>query len=124
MVRSEGLLQLTDMDKDRYGCDFDWQKDKPLPEKDPARTILTPRNNLLCGVKILENQMLTQGRPLLTQSSYWVTLRPLQPSYLVFAKQMKNVPAACRQGPPMNEAKTKHRDSRTATAAAAAVPSP
>jgi hypothetical protein len=119
-VRQEGLLQLTYMDSKRYGCDFDWQKDKPLPEKDPARTILTPRNNLLCGVKILENQMLTQGRPLLTQSSYWVTLRPLQPSYLVFAKQMKNVPAACRQAtPPVEEAKVRHGGSGSAAAIAA-----
>ena len=122
MVRSEGLLQLTYMDKDRYGCDFDWEHDKTLPEKDPAKTILNPRNNLLCGVKIMENQMITQRKPLLSASSYWVTLQPAHTSYLMFAKQMKNVPAACRQGPPMNEARTKHRDSRTATAAA--VPSP
>lgn len=108
-VRQEGLLQLTYMDAKRYGCDFDWEKDKQLAEKDPAKTILTPRNNLLCGVKIMENQILTQRRPLLSQSSYWVTLRPAQPSYLVFAKQMKNVPAACRQGtPPVEVAKTRH----------------
>ena len=119
-VRQEGLLQLTYMDAKRYGCDFDWQKDKPLAEKDPARTILTPRNNLLCGVKILENQMLTQGKPLLTQSSYWVTLRPLQPSYLVFAKQMKNVPVACRQTtPPVEEAKVRHGSKGSAAAVAA-----
>jgi hypothetical protein len=122
MVRSEGLLQLTYMDKDRYGCDFDWEHDKTLPEKDPAKTILNPRNNLLCGVKIMENQMITQRRPLLSPSSYWVTLQPAHTSYLMFAKQMKNVPAACRQGPPMNEANTKHKGSRTATATA--VPSP
>lgn len=95
-VRQEGLLQLTYMDAKRYGCDFDWDKDKQLAEKDPAKTILTPRNNLLCGVKIMENQILTLRKPLLTQSSYWVTLRPAQPSYRVFAKQMKNVPAVCR----------------------------
>jgi hypothetical protein len=108
MVRSEGLLQLTYMDARRYGCDFDWGQDKALPEKDPQKTILQPRNNLLCGVKILENQVLTQRKPLLTSSSYWVTLRPAQPSYLVFAKQMKNVPAVCRVGPqPLQEAKTR-----------------
>ena len=119
-VRQEGLLQLTYMDAKRYGCDFDWQKDKPLAERDPARTILTPRNNLLCGVKILENQMLTQGKPLLTQSSYWVTLRPLQPSYLVFAKQMKNVPVACRQTTqPVEEAKVRHGSKGSAAAVAA-----
>jgi hypothetical protein len=100
MVRSEGLLQLTYMDATRYGCDFDWDKDKVLPEHDPAKTILQPRNNLTCGVKILENQIVTQRRPLLTSLSYWVTLRPDRPSYQVFAKQMTNVPAACRQGMP------------------------
>jgi len=118
-VHQEGLLQLTYMDATRYGCDFDWEKDKALPEKDPARTILSPRNNLLCGVKILENQMLTHRKPLLTQSSYWVTLRPLQPSYLMFAKQMKNIPAACRQGmPPIQEARTRSTTSRAAAVVA------
>ena len=105
-VRQEGLLQLTYMDATRYGCDFDWQHDKTLPEKDPEKTILQPRNNLLCGVKILENQIVTQRKPLLTPSSYWVTLRPATPSYLVFAKQMKNVPKECRVGtPPVEEAR-------------------
>jgi hypothetical protein len=120
-VRQEGLLQLTYMDAERYGCDFNWDQDKALPEKDPAKTILQPSNNLLCGVKIMENQMLTQRKPLLSSSSYWVTLRPSTASYLVFAKQMKNVPAACRQGMrPVKEAKTK----RTGSGATAAVAVP
>jgi len=117
MIRSEGLLQLTYMDATRYGCDFDWDKDKSLPEKDPAKTILQPRNNLLCGVKILENQMITQRRPLLTSASYWVTLQPARPSYQVFLKQMKNVPAVCRTAP-MQKAKSKSPDTKTAAAAA------
>ncbi len=107
MIRSEGLLQLTYMDATRYGCDFNWEQDKTLPEKDPAKTILRPGNNLLCGVKILENQMITHRRPLLTSSSYWVTLQPERPSYQVFAKQMTNVPAACRVAP-VEEAKATH----------------
>jgi hypothetical protein len=97
MVRSEGLLQLTYMDAERYGCDFDWEKDKALPERDPAKTILQPRNNLACGIRILENQLIAQKKPLLTGSSYWSTLQPGRPSYRVFVKQMTNVPAACRQ---------------------------
>jgi len=104
MIRSEGLLQLTYMDATRYGCDFNWEQDKTLPEKDPAKTILQPSNNLLCGVKILENQMITHRKPLLTSSSYWVTLQPERPSYRVFAKQMTNVPATCRVAP-VEEAK-------------------
>jgi hypothetical protein len=117
-VRQEGLLQLTYMDAKRYGCDFNWDADKGLAEKSPAKTILTPKNNLLCGVKILENQMLTQKKPLLSPSSYWVTLRPATPSYLMFAKQMTNVPAVCRATtPPVEEARAK-RPGSVHTAAA------
>ncbi len=94
-VRQEGLLQLTYMDSQRYGCDFDWERDKDLPEHDPAKTILQPRNNLLCGIKILDDQLIAQKKPLLTESSYWVTLRPSHPSFEVFWKQMANVPEAC-----------------------------
>jgi hypothetical protein len=108
MVHQQGLLQLAYMDAVRYGCDFNWQHDRTLPEKDPARTILQPENNLLCGVKIMENQMLRQRKPLLSSTSYWVTLRPATISYKVFAKQMKNVPAACSNGmPPEEKAKTR-----------------
>ena len=96
MVRSEGLLQLTYMDADRYGCDFDWDADKSLPVKDPAKTILQPDKNLQCGVKILDNQLIALGRPLLSTKSYWSTLRPGMASYQVFLKQMTNVPLACR----------------------------
>lgn len=96
MVRSEGLLQLTYMDAERYGCDFDWQKDKELPEKDSAKTILLPENNLKCGVKILEKQLIERRKPLISSSSYWVTLRPGTISYQVFLKQMANVPEVCR----------------------------
>jgi hypothetical protein len=95
MVRSEGLLQLTFEDADRYGCDFDWAGDKTLAEHDPRKTILQPKNNLLCGVKILTNQLIDQGKPLLTPSSYWSTLRPGRPGYDTFLQQMTNAPPAC-----------------------------
>jgi hypothetical protein len=116
MIRSEGLLQLTYMDADRYGCDFDWDHDKTLPEKDPAKTILQPANNLLCGVKIMENQIVARRKPLLSASSYWVTLQPTHPSYKVFAKQMANVPSVCRAAP-LQQAR-QHSPSSTAAAAA------
>jgi hypothetical protein len=95
MVRSEGLLQLTFEDADRYGCDFDWAGDRTLAEHDPQKTILQPKNNLLCGVKILTNQLIDQRKPLLTPSSYWSTLRPGRPGYDTFMKQMTNAPSAC-----------------------------
>ena len=94
-ARQEGLLQLKYEDAERYGCDFDWQQDRTLPVKDPQRTILQPANNLGCGVKIMENQIVTQGKPLVSRTSYWATLQPGTAGYRVFAKQMANVPAAC-----------------------------
>ena len=67
--------------------------------------------------------MLTQRKPLLSASSYWVTLRPATPSYLVFAKQMKNVPAVCRATmPPVEEARAK-RPAAAYPLAAAPMPS-
>ena len=112
-VRQQGLLQLTSMDADLYGCDFDWDADKKLDEHDPDKTILQPKNNLMCGVRIMKNQLIDLHEPLLTAKSYWSTLRPGTLSYQVFAKQMTNVPAACvvhpktapkRQASPLREA--------------------
>lgn len=99
IVRQQGLLQLTYMDAERYGCNFDWDADKKLGEHDPAKTILQPENNLTCGIRILKNQLIDLHRPLLTPTSYWSTLRPGTLSYKVFAKQMANVPAACGARP-------------------------
>lgn len=94
-VRTEGLLQLTYADRQRYGCPFDEAADRGLPPHDPARTILQPKNNLDCGVAILKNQIVDLRRPLLWSNSYWATLRPGSVSYRIFAKQMTNPPAAC-----------------------------
>lgn len=113
MVHSEGLLQLTYQDSQRYGCDFNYQTDRSLGPKDPARTILQPKNNLECGIKILDNQLFTQHKPLLSGSSYWSTLRPGTASYRVWAKQMANVPEACGAHPKP----TAHSPHSTRTAA-------
>jgi len=118
IARQEGLLQLAYMDAERYGCDFDWENDKDLPAKDPEKTILQPENNLLCGVKILSNQLITRRRPLLTRKSYWITLQPGTYSFHLFLKQMANVPDVCREPEPMEEAKT-GRDGGTHPGAAA-----
>jgi hypothetical protein len=108
MVRSEGLLQLTYEDARRYGCDFDWNADRRLREHDPDKTILQPENNLLCGVNILEHQLVNQHRPLITKSSYWSTLRPNWPGYRVFVQQMANVPAACGRRPAASSSAAKN----------------
>ena len=97
LVRQEGLLQLTYMDQERYGCDFDWEKDKSLNEHDPEKTILQPKNNLLCGVSIIRNQLIDQHKALLSSTSYFATLQPGTISVKVFLKQMANVPAVCKR---------------------------
>jgi hypothetical protein len=94
-ARQEGLMQVKYEDGQRYGCDFDWEKDRTLPVKDPARTILDPSRNLGCGVKIMENQIVVQGKPLVSRTSYWATLQPGTAGFRVFAKQMANVPESC-----------------------------
>jgi hypothetical protein len=124
MVRSEGLLQLTYMDAKRYGCDFDWEADKKLAEKDPEKTILQPKNNLECGVKILDNQIIAQGKPLLSRSSYWSPLHPGGPAYRVFAKQMANVPEVCRADPAAGKATAHPSRSAARTSGVVAKSSP
>jgi len=119
ITRQEGLLQLSYEDSDRYGCDFDWEHDKQLPEHDASKTILQPKNNLLCGIKILKNQLIDLDEPLLTPKSYWSTLRPGTLSYRVFAKQMTNVPVACGGQPAHAKKKSEHALSEAAAVAPA-----
>ena len=94
-IHQEGLLQLTYEDQTRYGCDFDWLHDRELKSTDPERTILQPKNNLECGIKILDNQIIAQHKHLVTKSSYWSTLHPGTLDYRVFIKEMVNPPEAC-----------------------------
>ena len=94
-TRQEGLLQLSYQDAKRYGCDFNWDKDKNLGPKDPNKTILQPKNNLECGVKILQNQIVDQHKPLVSKSSYWSPLQPGTGPHRNFSKQMTNPPQAC-----------------------------
>lgn len=97
IARQEGLLQLKYWDSVRYGCDFDWQHDRNLPLHDPDKTILNPRNNLLCGINILRNQLIDLNEPLMTRKSYWGTLHPGSPGYRNFVREMANAPQACGQ---------------------------
>ncbi|HLH36997.1 MAG TPA: hypothetical protein VKX41_20155 [Alloacidobacterium sp.] len=119
LVHSEGLLQLTYEDRQRYGCDFDWEHDRHLPAHDPQKTILNPENNLKCGINILSNQIIDQRKPLFTSTSYWSTLQPGTVSFRVFVKQMTNPPAPCG----FHTSMPKHQRSTTsATELAAASP--
>jgi hypothetical protein len=94
-ARQEGLMQVKYEDAQRYGCEFDWERDRTLPVKDPSRTILDPEKNLECGVKIMENQVVAQGKPVVSRTSYWATLQPGTAGFREFARQMVNVPVSC-----------------------------
>src|ERR1700744_1251937 len=96
LSRQAGLLQLKYEDAQRYNCPFHYDADRHLPEHDPTRTILQPQRNLACGLNIMQDQIITKGRPLVTRTSYWATLQPGTAGYRVFAKQMVNVPGDCR----------------------------
>jgi hypothetical protein len=132
VARQEGLLQLAYADSQRYGCDFDWEKDKELAEHDPQKTILQPDKNLECGIRILDYQLMVQHKAVLSESSYWVTLRPGTMSFSVFVKQLANLPATCgpspfrRQSPtgtmttPASEAKGEAQDAGAAGASGSA----
>ncbi len=118
LVHSNGLLQLTYEDQQRYGCDFNWEADRHLPPHDPQRTILNPENNLKCGINILSNQIIDQHKSLVTSTSYWSTLQPGTVSYRVFAKQMTNPPAACglRRSTGTHSHSTRHESELAAAA--------
>jgi hypothetical protein len=113
-VRSSGLLQLTYEDQKRYGCDFDWEADRKLTSEDPEKTILQPKYNLECGVKILTRQIIDMHKSLFSPTGYWSTLRTGNPDYRMFAKQMTNPPAAC--GLHARSARTKKRTVRGGSA--------
>lgn len=110
LSRQEGLLQLKYQDARRYNCSFDYETDRRLPEHDPNRTILQPERNLACGLHIMQDQIITQGKPLVTRTSYWATLQPGTAGYRVFRRQMTNVPADCR--PPRRPRRVRRRAAR------------
>lgn len=98
-VMTEGLLQLTYADASRYGCNFNERADRRLAPDDPRRSILQPKNNLECGVKILANQIIDQHKPIVSPTSYWATLRPGTAGYHTFIQQMADPPRACELHP-------------------------
>jgi hypothetical protein len=112
LSRQEGLLQVKYDDAKRYNCPFDYEADRRLPEHDPNRTILQPDRNLTCGFHIMQDQIVTQGHPLVNRDSYWATLHPGTAGFRNFAHQMVNVPADCRPQHPATRRRTHRRRRR------------
>ncbi|MBK8202454.1 MAG: hypothetical protein IPK68_09140 [Bdellovibrionales bacterium] len=81
-VASEGLLQLSYQDVPNYkavlkspACKIDWQKDKELTITDAKKTIFDPAINLVCGLRILANQIQKKGYVILSSGVYWAVLK-------------------------------------------------
>ena len=91
---SEGLLQVSYQDSKYHGCDFDWEKDKHLHlgDKDLYKTIFQPKNNLQCGVIILEKQLVKRGK-LYTKGKpyYWSVLDRKRSGYRRFRSHFSKV---------------------------------
>jgi len=81
---SEGLLQLSYQDSKYHGCDFNWNKDKHLHlgDKDMYKSIFQAKNNLQCGVLILQKQLVKRGS-LYTEGKpyYWSVLDKKRSGY-------------------------------------------
>ncbi|WP_336702874.1 peptidoglycan-binding domain-containing protein [Chryseobacterium indologenes] len=83
-VASEGLLQLSYQDGKSYSgklkveCKFDWNKDKPLFQKNPKNpniTILNPYFNLEFGIGILAYQIKNYRKIILSKNVYWAVIK-------------------------------------------------
>jgi hypothetical protein len=75
-VVSEGLLQLSYQDQQRYPfCQFNWNADAPLSPSSPKKTILDPFVNLQCGALILNSQVKARGLIEVSKGAYWSTLQ-------------------------------------------------
>lgn len=83
---SEGIFQLSQQDSKIYGCAFDWSKDKLLDSKDLNKTIFNVFNQVDGTLKILDKQLKNHG-VLITEKSYWATLRPSRPGYKRYVDQ-------------------------------------
>ena len=85
-VVSEGLYALSYQDMQSYPfCKFNWEKDRPLYNKnakDPRISILDPKTNIDCGLRILAQKIQKDGAAIVKACrkgdskpcAYWSTL--------------------------------------------------
>lgn len=73
---SEGLLMLSYQDvRGNPTCRFNPVLDRALPKADLRRSILSPENNLHCGVQIMMRQLKRYDRIAIGQGAYWAVLK-------------------------------------------------
>lgn len=81
-VVSEGLLQLSYQDELNWKkvlpagvCDFDYTGDKKYAQTDIRRSILDPKNNLTCGIGILNRQIERYDKIAVSTGAYWSVIK-------------------------------------------------
>lgn len=73
---SEGLLMLSYQDvRANPVCRFNPVLDRALPINDLRRSILSPENNLHCGVHVMMRQLKRYDRIAIGQGAYWAVLK-------------------------------------------------
>ncbi|MFN7453499.1 MAG: hypothetical protein ACK5RO_02440 [Pseudobdellovibrionaceae bacterium] len=73
---SEGLLMLSYQDRQSVpGCRFDHRADQRLAATDLRRSILQPKNNLECGVRIMARQLKKHDRIVIGSGAYWGVIK-------------------------------------------------
>lgn len=100
-IVSEGLLQLSYQDAPYHGCEFDYKADQALTDKSKVKTIHDPKRNLECGVKIFYKQLFGAKTPRSVFTSgkfyYWSVLVRGSSGHTAVMKQLRGVPAFCKQ---------------------------
>jgi hypothetical protein len=72
----EGLLQVAYQDKTDHGCaELNWTTDKKLAVTDPTKTTFDPVANLMCGVRVLNDQVAKAGQ-IVSANNHWAALDP------------------------------------------------
>lgn len=94
-IVSEGLLQVSYQDLKYNQCPFSWEEDKNLEDKDLHKTIFSPFNNLICGVLLMEKQLVKKNKVYPDPSYYWSVLNPSSGNHNSVVTQLKKATAFC-----------------------------
>lgn len=85
---SEGLLQLSYVDAKWHGCNFCIEQDRNKASDDKTKSIFNPKNNLNCGMIILNKLMRRHDTPFWNKGHYWAVLKPRNKRHKVFKKYL------------------------------------
>lgn len=89
-ITSEGLMQLSYVDADRYGANFHWVDDRGKAQNDSTKSIFDPIKNLDGAIKVF-TKLLTNDPKRTFQDAgrlYWAVLRTERPGFRMFKDKL------------------------------------